>query len=104
MAPLGLTARQHELLVFIEKFIAEHGHSPSYTEMGIAIGKVRSRVHSLVNRLIDRGHLRNGKGKYRSIEIVNPSTPRVLIRVSDDGIFLSAAKTGNVTVSVEEVS
>jgi SOS-response transcriptional repressor LexA len=65
------TKKQRELLTFIEKFIAEHGYSPSYRE--IMSGQNYNSVATValhVNNLIKRGHLRKRDHSARSLEVV----------------------------------
>lgn len=65
------TKKQKELLMFIEKFIAEHGYSPSYREImqGLNYNSVAT-VSLHVNSLIKRGHIRKRDRSARSLEIV----------------------------------
>ncbi len=67
------TKKQRELLTYIEKFIAEHGYSPSYREImsGLAYTSVAT-VALHVNSLITRGHLRKRDHSARSLELVRP--------------------------------
>lgn len=66
------TKKQKELLTFIEKFIAEHGYSPSYREImsGLKYNSVAT-VSLHVNNLIKRGHVRKRDHSARSLEIVD---------------------------------
>ncbi|NBW28849.1 hypothetical protein EBR37_00510 [bacterium] len=66
------TKKQFEILEFIEKFINEHGYSPSYREImsGLNYTSV-STVAMHVNSLLKRGHLIKREHSARSIEIVN---------------------------------
>ena len=53
------TKKQKELLDFIEKFIGEHGYSPSYREVMSGLNYTSVATVSLhVENLIKRGHLR----------------------------------------------
>ena len=65
------TKKQRELLEFIEKFIAEHGYSPSYREImsGLSYNSVAT-VALHVNSLIKRGHLVKRDHSARSLEVV----------------------------------
>jgi len=65
------TKKQKELLSFIEKFIGEHGYSPSYREImnGLNYNSVAT-VALHVNNLIKRGHLRKRDHSARSLEVV----------------------------------
>lgn len=66
------TKKQRELLTFIERFIAEHGYSPSYREImsGLQYNSVAT-VALHVNSLIKRGHLIKRDHSARSIEVVS---------------------------------
>ncbi len=64
------TKKQRVLLDFIEKFIAEHGYSPSYREImnGCNYNSIATvAVH--INNLISRGHLRKRDHSARSLEL-----------------------------------
>ncbi len=64
------TKKQKELLSFIEKFIAEHGYSPSYREImdGLNYNSVAT-VALHINNLIKRGHLNKRDHSARSLEV-----------------------------------
>lgn len=67
------TKKQQELLGFIERFIAEHGYSPSYREImsGLQYNSVAT-VALHVGNLIKRGHLVKRDHSARSLEVVSP--------------------------------
>jgi repressor LexA len=70
------TKKQKELLSFIEKFIAEHGYSPSYREIMNGLNYTSVATVALhVNNLIKRGHLRKRDHSARSLEVVLLSEP-----------------------------
>lgn len=66
------TKKQRELLTYIDRFIAEHGYSPSYREImnGLQYNSVAT-VALHVNNLIKRGHLRKRDYSARSLEVVD---------------------------------
>ena len=67
-----LTAKQRELLNFLQKYQAEFDHAPSFDEMKDAIGlKSKSGIHRLVSALEERGHIRRLANRARAIEIVD---------------------------------
>jgi SOS-response transcriptional repressor LexA len=69
------TKKQRELLTFIEKFITEHGYSPSYREIMAGLSYTSVATVALhVNNLITRGHLRKRDHSARSLEVVKPGT------------------------------
>ncbi len=67
------TKKQKELLTFIEKFIQQHGYSPSYREImsGLQYNSVAT-VALHVNSLVKRGHLIKRDNSARSLEITKP--------------------------------
>src|SRR5947209_7043590 len=73
------TKKQKELLSFIEKFIHEHGYSPSYREIMAGLNYTSVATVALhVNNLIKRGHLRKRDHSARSLEVVSANVqPKV---------------------------
>lgn len=70
------TKKQKELLNFIEKFIAEHGYSPSYREIMQGLNYTSVATVALhVNNLIKRGHIRKRDHSARSLEVVKSAEP-----------------------------
>ncbi|MBQ2885772.1 MAG: transcriptional repressor LexA [Alphaproteobacteria bacterium] len=66
-----LTPKQHNLLIYIDEFIKEHGHSPSFEEMKEAIGlRSKSGIHALINSLEERGFIRKLAHKARALEVL----------------------------------
>jgi len=56
--PVGLTERQFETLVFINRHINANGTPPSYDQIRGALGlHSKSGVHRYVNALVERGAL-----------------------------------------------
>lgn len=66
-----LTRKQHELLVFIHRRLAEGGISPSFDEMKEALGlKSKSGIHRLIGGLEERGFLRRLPHRARALEVL----------------------------------
>ncbi len=66
----GLTARQQQILEFIDSQTRERGFPPSVREIGEAVGLTSpSTVHSHLSTLQDRGFLRRDPSKPRAIEV-----------------------------------
>jgi len=66
-----LTPKQHKLLVFINDFINNVGHCPSFEEMKNAVGlKSKSGIHVLLNSLEERGFIRKLPHKARALEVI----------------------------------
>src|SRR5579871_5151659 len=69
-----LTAKQHELLAFIDKHLRETGCSPSFEEMKDALDlKSKSGIHRLISALEERGFLRRHKHRARALEVIRLS-------------------------------
>ncbi|MCI5048662.1 MAG: transcriptional repressor LexA [Aquisalinus sp.] len=66
-----LTAKQRELLVFIDKRIRETGISPSFDEMKEALDlKSKSGIHRLITALEERGFIRRLPHRARALEVL----------------------------------
>ena len=66
-----LTPKQHKLLMYIDDFIKQTGHSPSFEEMKEAVGlKSKSGIHALLNSLEERGFVRKLAHKARALEVI----------------------------------
>jgi repressor LexA len=66
-----LTAKQHELLIFIDKRLNESGISPSFDEMREALDlKSKSGVHRLISALEERGFIRRLPNRARALEVL----------------------------------
>ena len=66
-----LTAKQHELLTFINARLAEGGVSPSFDEMREALDlKSKSGVHRLISALEERGFIRRLPNRARALEVL----------------------------------
>lgn len=69
-ASTELTARQHQVLQFIDDTIRERSYPPSVREIGAAVGLTSpSTVHSHLNSLERLGYLRRDPTKPRAIEV-----------------------------------
>lgn len=66
-----LTAKQHELIRFIQQKLEETGISPSFEEMKEALDlKSKSGVHRLISALEERGFIRRLPNRARALEVV----------------------------------
>src|SRR5210317_1737368 len=72
----AITARQRQILEFIEAQMNDHGYPPSVREIGEAIGLTSpSTVHTHLNSLTKLGFLRRDPTKPRAIEVTwDPSS------------------------------
>ena len=85
-----LTAKQHELIQFIQQRLEETGISPSFEEMKEALDlKSKSGVHRLISALEERGFIRRLPNRARALEVIKQPedatpAPRASAATSDD--------------------
>ena len=73
-----LTAKQRELLLFIDLRLKGNGISPSFDEMREALDlKSKSGVHRLISALEERGFIRRLPNRARALEIVKLPETRI---------------------------
>jgi repressor LexA len=66
-----LTRKQHELVLYLHRFLQDHGVSPSFEEMKEALGlRSKSGIHRLITGLVERGFIRRLPHRARAIEVV----------------------------------
>src|SRR3954453_19075042 len=66
-----LTAKQRELLIFIDARLKEGGISPSFDEMREALDlKSKSGVHRLISAVEERGFIRRLPNRARALEVM----------------------------------
>ena len=98
-----LTAKQHELIRFIQQKLEDTGISPSFEEMKEALDlKSKSGVHRLISALEERGFIRRLPNRARALEVIklpedavtgsNAAAPSVLPAANDAIIAAHAAK------------
>ncbi|UCE87212.1 MAG: transcriptional repressor LexA [Deltaproteobacteria bacterium] len=69
---MALTRRQRQILDYLERFIAQHGYSPSLQEIGGHFGLSSvATVHKHVQHLVDKGLVRKSWNRSRSVELVS---------------------------------
>src|SRR5256885_14054973 len=94
-----LTAKQRELLLFIDKRLNESGISPSFDEMREALDlKSKSGVHRLISALEERGFIRRLPNRARALEVLK--LPEVRPAASATPIRPVAAAPANDTMEI----
>ena len=92
-----LTAKQHELIRFIQQRLEETGISPSFEEMKEALDlKSKSGVHRLISALEERGFLRRLPNRARALEVVRQPedvTPARSAAAGGNVVSMPAART-----------
>ena len=67
-----LTARQRQILDYIQATVSERGYPPAVREIGEAVGlSSPSTVHSHLSALVRSGYLRRDPSKPRAIEVID---------------------------------
>ncbi len=91
-----LTAKQHELIRFIQLRLEETGISPSFEEMKEALDlKSKSGVHRLISALEERGFIRRLPNRARALEVLKQPEDAVgggsPAKANDNVVSLQAA-------------
>ena len=88
-----LTKKQHELLLYIDRQLAETGVSPSFEEMKEALDlKSKSGVHRLISALVERGFIRRLPNRARALEVLKmPETRGAPVAANVNSAPLRAA-------------
>jgi len=94
-----LTAKQRELLMFIQQRLGEGGISPSFDEMREALDlKSKSGVHRLISALEERGFIRRLPNRARALEVVKMPETRPAASVTQ--LRPAAAAPANDTIEL----
>jgi repressor LexA len=68
---MALTKRQRQMYDFIAEFVRENGYSPSFEEIGAALGlSSLATVHKHINNLEAKNLLRRAYNRSRSIDVL----------------------------------
>ncbi|MEO7277259.1 MAG: transcriptional repressor LexA [Sphingomicrobium sp.] len=90
-----LTAKQRELLLFIDLRLRENGISPSFDEMREALDlKSKSGVHRLISALEERGFIRRLANRARALDILKLPETRAEARSDGTVTPIRAASLG----------
>jgi repressor LexA len=99
-----LTAKQHELIRFIQQRLEETGISPSFEEMKEALDlKSKSGVHRLISALEERGFLRRLPNRARALEVIRQpgdTTPARAAAPAGDNVVPMAPPAPRVAQAV----
>ncbi|WP_417461723.1 transcriptional repressor LexA [Kordiimonas sp.] len=83
-----LTAKQQQLLLFIQKRLSDNGVSPSFDEMKDALGlKSKSGVHRLINALEERGFIRRMANRARALEILKMPDNQTVEKAKESNVI-----------------
>ena len=94
-----LTAKQRELLLFIDDRLKDSGISPSFDEMREALElKSKSGVHRLISALEERGFIRRLPNRARALEVLKHPDARPSASVSP--ISPAVAAPANDTMEI----
>lgn len=82
-----LTAKQRELLIFVQRRLEESGISPSFEEMKDALDlKSKSGVHRLISALEERGFIRRLPNRARALEVLKQPDDVAAGRAANDAV------------------
>ena len=97
-----LTAKQHELLMFIDRRLKDSGISPSFDEMREALDlKSKSGVHRLISALEERGFIRLLPNRARALEVVKlPETRSASVTPIRPAAPAPALSAANDTIEI----
>jgi repressor LexA len=102
-----LTAKQHELIRFIQQRLEETGISPSFEEMKEALDlKSKSGVHRLISALEERGFLRRLPNRARALEVIREpgdATPARSTAASDNVVPMPTARAAAAPAAANDV-
>lgn len=91
-----LTAKQHELIRFIQTRLEETGISPSFEEMKEALDlKSKSGVHRLISALEERGFIRRLPNRARALEVLKTPEEAVSSPRARNAVSASAPSAAN---------
>lgn len=66
-----MSSRKLQALDFIKRYFAQWGHSPTYGELGAALGVSSKRAHDLVHSLSRERMIEHVAGKPRGIRLID---------------------------------
>lgn len=103
-----LTAKQHELIRFIQMRLEETGISPSFEEMKEALDlKSKSGVHRLISALEERGFIRRLPNRARALEVIRqPEDAAPALRAglrAGDNVVSMASKSSRAAQPANDV-
>ena len=99
-----LTAKQHELLLFIQRKLEESGISPSFEEMKEALDlKSKSGVHRLISALEERGFIRRLPNRARALEVVKLPDSSVPGKPANDTVAKVTAPPASAQAAANDV-
>ena len=97
-----LSTKQNNILIFIKKFIAGNGYSPSVRDICKGVGlSSPATVHVHLSNLIEKGYLRRNPKNNRLLELM---TPNVFDKVAEQTInvpLLGKVAAGNPIEAIE---
>lgn len=99
-------AKQHEILIFIQKEVSERGYPPTVREICDATGLAStSTVHGHLSRLEDHGFIVRDPAKPRAIEITENGLEKIGINENTGKIpLLGVVTAGEPILAVEDAT
>lgn len=66
--------RREQIMDFLRSYIKRNGFSPSFEEVGDAVGVHKNAAAHHLHKLEKEGRIRINAGKYRSLQIIEGDT------------------------------
>ena len=96
---VGLTPQQSRCLAVIKAYIAEHDISPSFEEIGAALGlRSKSDIHRLVTGLVQRGYIDYVRYRARSIRILDD---QITVKVTPEQLTFLREQAAEIGEPIE---
>ena len=97
---MAITRRQRQVYDYISRFVAEHGYSPSFEEIGKGLElSSLATVHKHITNLEKKGLLTRDYNRSRSIDVLPPRGKlKQAMQAAASAANLSAAKAAAVAV------
>lgn len=97
-----LSTKQNNILIFIKKFIAGNGYSPSVRDICKGVGlSSPATVHVHLSNLIEKGYLRRNPKNNRLLELMTPNEFDKVAEQTIDVPLLGKVAAGNPIEAIE---
>lgn len=99
---VGLTQAQRDTIGVIRQYQQQHGMSPTVRDVASARGIKSSSAIEIIQQLETKGYLKRGKGKARAIELIESTTPIVMISQVVPVEILGQVAAGHPILAIED--
>ena len=67
----GLTTKQHQLKIEIEKYVTKPGHSPTQSALADNFQKSVSNINAMLQELETKGHIKRAYWQKQSLQLID---------------------------------